>query len=373
MLTPFDDYPVHQTPAPIAHAGSGHPDHYDRFWFNGYTEDLYFAVAMGIYPNRGVIDAAFSVVSNHTQRSVFASGRAPLDRTATSVGPVEIQIIEPLRTNHVIVDAPEHGLRADLTFHARTAAYEEPRQTKHHGTRLFTDMTRASQLGSWAGTLTAGDRTETFTERVYGTKDRSWGIRPAGLPAPAAPEPAAGQLFFLWAPLNFDDVGVHFMTFEDADGQPWAKTAAILPLLSDDTPVYGPDTLAEHVDITHAVNWAPGLRRSNSAVLTLNDHTEPATIALEPLLTFRMKGAGYFHPQWAHGLWHDELVVGGECADVADLDNLELPNVHVQQVMRATWGHRTGIGVLEQLAIGPHAPSGFTGLLDGARARSPQS
>ncbi|CAM5720953.1 hypothetical protein MAUB1S_00761 [Mycolicibacterium aubagnense] len=47
MLTPFDDYPVHQTPLPIAHAGNGHPDHYDRFWFNGYTEDLYFAVAQG--------------------------------------------------------------------------------------------------------------------------------------------------------------------------------------------------------------------------------------------------------------------------------------------------------------------------------------
>jgi hypothetical protein len=62
VLTPFDDYPVHQTALPIAHAGGGHPDYYDRFWFNGYTEDYYFAVALGLYPNRGVIDAAFGVV-----------------------------------------------------------------------------------------------------------------------------------------------------------------------------------------------------------------------------------------------------------------------------------------------------------------------
>jgi hypothetical protein len=370
MLTPFDDYPVHQTPLPIAHAGSGHPDHYDRFWFNGYTADLYFAVALGIYPNRGVIDAAFSVVSDGTQRSVFASGRVPLDRTLTAVGPIQIHVVEPLRTNRIAVDAPEYGLHADLTFRARTAAYEEPRQTKYQGTRLFTDMTRASQLGAWTGTLTAGDRTWTFADHaVYGTKDRSWGIRPAGLPAPAAPEPGAGQLFFLWAPLNFDDVGVHYMTFEDADGQPWAKTAAVLPLLADNDPVFGTDTGAEHVDIAHTIDWATGLRRSKGATLILTGRTDAAPqIQLEPLLTFRMKGVGYFHPRWSHGRWHDELVVGGECSDVSGMDNLEFENIHVQQVMRATWGQRTGIGVLEQLAIGPHAPSGFTDILDGAPA-----
>jgi hypothetical protein len=34
--------------------------------------------------------------------------------------------------------------------------------------------------------------------------------------------------------------------------------------------------------------------------------------------------------------------------------------------MQATWGERTGLGVLEQLVFGPHAPSGFRSFLDGA-------
>ena len=38
----------------------------------------------------------------------------------------------------------------------------------------------------------------------------------------------------------------------------------------------------------------------------------------------------------------------------------------VQQLVRATWGDRRGIGVLEQLAIGDHEPSGLRGLFDGA-------
>jgi len=37
-----------------------------------------------------------------------------------------------------------------------------------------------------------------------------------------------------------------------------------------------------------------------------------------------------------------------------------------QQLGRARWGERTGLGVVERLAIGPHAPSGFRDLFDGA-------
>ena len=116
MLTPFDEYPIHQTPVPVAQVGDGHPDAYDRFWFNGYRDDLYFGIAMARYPNRGILDAAFSVLHDGVQRSVFASGRAPIDPTVTTVGPISIDITDPLRVNTVIVDAPEHDLTAELTY-----------------------------------------------------------------------------------------------------------------------------------------------------------------------------------------------------------------------------------------------------------------
>jgi hypothetical protein len=215
-------------------------------------------------------------------------------------------------------------------------------------------VTRATSLGTWTGPVeTGGDRLP-VGEVVYGTKDRSWGVRPVGLPAPAAPEPSAGQIFFLWAPINFEDQGLHYMVFEDGEGRPWSETAALLPVGGDGF---------ESASVRHQVRWAPGLRRSDGARLDVDGR---GPVELTPLLTFRMRGAGYFHPTWGHGLWHDELAVGGESHPVGDLDNLDFPNIHVQQVMRARWGDRTGLGVLEQLAIGPHAPSGFAGLLDGA-------
>lgn len=369
MLTPFDDYTIHQTTLPIAQAGGGHPDHYDRFWFNGYTEDLYFAVALGTYPNRGVIDAAFSVVHNGVQRSVYASGPLPLDRTQTRIGPITVEIVEPLRTSRVIVDAPEHGLEADLTFHARTAAHEEPRQTMWAEDRLIMDVVRMTQLGSYSGSLSSGGTSIPIggASTVYGTKDRSWGIRPVGHPAPAAPSKRVPQLFFLWAPLNFADECVHYIVFEDAEGVPWSTGAAILPVIGAGDGVYGPGTEGRPITAAHAVDWAPGLRRSRGASLTIAEPgAEPQRIDLEPKVTFRMKGVGYMHPQYGHGIWHGGEVVAGEEHKVEDLDTMAFDCLHVQQVMKATWGERSGLGVLEQMVIGPHAPSGFRDFFDGA-------
>ena len=98
--------------------------------------------------------------------------------------------------------------------------------------------------------------------------------------------------------------------------------------------------------------------------LLRHDHTEER-IELEPLITFRMRGLGYTHPEWGHGHWHGELAVGSEEHKVEDLDNVEPWNIHIQQVMRARWGDKVGLGVLEQLAFGAHDPSGLTGILDG--------
>ena len=145
------------------------------------------------------------------------------------------------------------------------------------------------------------------------------------------------------------------MVFEDGTGVPWSETGALLPVAGG--------TTSTPVRVAHDLRWAPGLRRSQGAQLTIADQ---GTVELTPIMTFRMRGAGYFHPTYSHGRWHGELVVDGECHPVEELDNLEFPNIHVQQVMRAKWGNREGLGVLEQLVIGPHAHSGFRELLDGA-------
>ena len=78
--------------------------------------------------------------------------------------------------------------RGEGGHRARTVALEEPRQTIMAGSRLVMDSTRLTQWGTWTGRIAAGG-TELPIERMYGTKDRSWGVRPVGEPTPIEPTP----------------------------------------------------------------------------------------------------------------------------------------------------------------------------------------
>ena len=55
---------------------------------------------------------------------------------------------------------------------------------------------------------------------------------------------------------------------------------------------------------------------------------------------------------------------------LAEVDPRLPPHLHVQAVCKVTYersgkaGHQVGRAVLEQLVIGPHAPSGFKEMLD---------
>ena len=99
-------------------------------FFNGYLPEgeVFFGAALGLYPNRRVIDAAFSVVHNGRQKNLYASSRAPFDREHPTVGPVTVEVVKPMEQLRVIV-ASSDGLEADLLFNARTVAVEEARQT----------------------------------------------------------------------------------------------------------------------------------------------------------------------------------------------------------------------------------------------------
>ena len=372
MLTRLDDYPIHQTPEPIAHPGSGDRNFYDRYFFHGYTRegDLFFAVALGLYPNRRVMDAALSVVRGGVQHTVRASRLAPLERTETRVGPIEVEVIEPLRRLRVRVEKNAFGLAAELVFEARTQALEEPRFTHSQDGRLLMDSTRLTQFGVWTGSLEcAGERIGVEPTKVLGARDRSWGVRPVGEREGGAPG-ALPQFFWLWAPLQFDVVCTHFDTNEDAQGRPWHAFGALVPAAQQGAAL--PDTPLETMaQVSHRVRWQPGTRHAQSAELRLSPlRGEALAIELEPLLTFQMLGLGYLHPEWGHGVWKGENEVGGERWTLRELNPMAPQHLHVQTLCRArlSGGTRTreGVGVLEQLVIGPHVPSGFKGLLDPA-------
>lgn len=153
MLNKFDDFPIHQTPEPIAVPFTSDRNVYDRTWFNGYTADgsYYFGIGMAIYPHRKVLDCAFSIVERGgRQHCFYGSRRAPIERTEMQVGPFRLEVLEPMRRTRVVLDDNATGLACDLTFSARTAAIQEARQTLWSSDRRVMDTTRFDQFGPLA-------------------------------------------------------------------------------------------------------------------------------------------------------------------------------------------------------------------------------
>lgn len=359
MLTKADDFPLHQTPEPMAFAGTDR-NFYDRYFFNGYTADgsVFFAVAMGFYPQLGIADAAFSLIIDGVQHNIRASRHlVGGERLDLSVGPISVEIALPLQQLRVRLADNDSGITADLTFDARSAPIEEPRFTRRNGTRLFMDYTRMTQNGAWSGRIgsVAVDPTATM-----GTRDRSWGIRPVGAPEPQPPPQGNfAQFFWLWSPCNFPGHAVFAHTNDDAEGAAWNRRAVVAPLTGEDV----------HVDdVALALVYVPGARRLAEARFVLGQRGE---LVVRPSgLVFYMHGIGYGHPGWSHGTDHGPLAVTYDSIDPSQLNDAGPENMHIQALSECvlTWDgaeHR-GAGVLEQLLLGPHAPSGFAGMLDPA-------
>ncbi len=357
MLTRGDDYPIHQTPEPIAYAGSDR-NFYDRYFFNAYSPDgsRFVAVAFGMYPALNVADAHVSVLADGVQRCLHASRILNLERMELSVGPIRIEVLEPLQRLKVTVDGSE-GIAAELTFEGRAFPIEEPRFVKRNGPRLFMDYTRLTQNCFVSGWVEAdGERWD--ASGWLGTRDRSWGIRPVGAPDPQpTPGGQVAGFFWQWTPVNFDDRSVFFHVNADPDGTPWNTRAVILP---DGA---GPEGGIHIEGPSMAVTLRQGLRHAERGTLTLPAGDGEATLTFYPMATFLMRGIGY-GGEWRHGALQGELRVAREDIDVAAADMAAPENLHIQAISQVRMQvpgepERQGVGVFEQLILGPYRPYGL--------------
>ena len=103
-----------------------------------------------------------------------------MERMDLVVGPIRIEVIEPLQTLRVTLATAE-GLACDLTFEGRAFPIEEPRFTRRNGPRMFMDYTR----------LTQNVRVSGWTE-VDGER-RAFKLRLDRHPRPLLGHPAGGR------------------------------------------------------------------------------------------------------------------------------------------------------------------------------------
>jgi len=367
MLTPLDDYLVHQTPDTVDHVVTSDRNFYDRYYFNAHTLDgsVFMVAGMALYPNIGVIDAFVTVLlDGKTQHILRASRELGADRLATKVGPIGVEVIEGLRKLRVYADDNEHGIAFDMTFEGTTPAYEEPHFFRRVGNRVSMDYTRLTQCGGWSGALRAGGRAFNVEPATWwGARDHSWGVRPVGGgEPPSAPAPGAGPFGFwwFWSTMQFERAALLVTCSEDGDGSRWHSSAGLLYPESAGKP-------AERLTlVSHDIEMVPGTRTYRRGALTFARRDgAPVTVRMEPRTTLYMAAVGYTYTggAWRHGQYHGPLAVEGETWDLTDASLLPkiagqtetVSEYHVEGLGDLGVGH----GIAEFLLLGAYEPYGF--------------
>lgn len=359
---------------PVDDLHADHPCRYDRHWFGGQSADgeLWFAAALGRYPHageNGVIDGAFMVATADAQTGCIASRPWAADGAMALPG-FRLQsrpAPAPGRGTQfrLCADDGQGGLAADLVFDGRIDPVAEPRYTFAIGGHAVMDLRRFTQGGRWSGWIRAQGR-EWILAAAPGTRDRSWGQRPIGRRPPAPPDTPPFPWFWLWMPLEFPGHTLLFHTNDYPDGTAWNRHALLVPHAGR------PQTIAKP---RYTLRYHPGTRWIAAVELSgeLPDGHLVATAETRFAACSRL--AGYNHPTHAHGTAHGKALRHQETLDVAAFQPGSGADVHVQSPCTATLhlpsgGSHAGCGLVEQMIIGPHAPSGFTGFADRARGEA---
>lgn len=371
-LSSADELPVHQTAEVIRHVATSDRNFYDRYYFCAFPRSggAMVVIGMGVYPNLGVHDGFVAVATGGRQRVVRAS-RPLLDRTDLAVGPLGIEVLEPLHQLRVTCAGADHQVSLDLTWTGSGPAFEEARhQWRSHG-RTMIDTMRFAQTGRWEGWIeAAGERIEVDADEWWGTRDRSWGVRPIGEDEPAGIHGLGlVEEGFLWnyAPMQFADHTLLYMCQERSDGRRDLESA--VRVWHD--PTRPPERLGRP---EHHHELDPGTRFASRSTLAFSEAPgggfEVAVEVLHPL--YLQVGTGYGRdPGWRHGMYQGpDLVVQDVDRAIDDVDGIERFLVDAAARFTyadpATGARHEGHGLHEWGFFGPFPRYGLHDLLDGA-------
>jgi hypothetical protein len=359
-LSPLDDYPIHQAPEVMRHVTTSDRNFYDRYYFNVHpcSDEMMMLIGIGQYPNLGVMDAFAVLRRGHVHKVVRASRELGNDRMDTTVGPFRVEVIEGLKRLRVVLDENEHGLAFDLTWEGTIPATLEPPHYLRWQERVVFDSRRLAQTGRWTGTITVdGETIEATPDRWWGSRDRSWGIRPVGEPEPPGIQVKnAGTFYWLYTPIQFEDHSILCIVQEDEKGR---------RVLEEATRVW-PDREDEYLGRPEYLPvYAEGTRDVVTATLRFAPPGgEPFEVKATPILPVHMMvGTGYgLEPGWKHGMYQGpDLKVEGVTYDTGRPDDAARMWGMVDAVGRYEYldgaqptGAVTGYGLFEYWALGPH-------------------
>jgi hypothetical protein len=370
LLTPADETLNHQIADTFSTVAESDFGWTEKIWASMARKDgsLQIEFGLGKYLNRNVMDGFGGVSQGTEQWTVRASRRLAPDLERSGVGPVEYEVLEPLKkVRFALGRNATQPICFDVVFEGELPPFFEKRNRLRSGNRIAMDVVRYHQPGRLSGWVEVNGVRQNIDHEWFGYRDHSWGMRGHGVGAHVTDlEPnstTTRNMRLLW--------GVFFMKHPDGSACDLSQF-----LYSTDNWSYFSGhinrsdargiTQQEIRQTTPRISFDPRTRQFLGCTYhMLLDSGESREVRVEPLgpSGFYLRTGLYGGWKGArHGSWLGAYQEDGEC--IADIRS-ELPNigqlrdvpVSVHDGEAKGYGIQESVytGVFPELGLGPES------------------
>lgn len=352
QLTAPDEYFHHQASGFIGQVVNSDLNWRERCWIPIQSKDgkTVMCFGLGNFPNRNVQDAFAIVAHGGRQHNLRMSRELGSTYHDLRVGPLSIEIVEPLRTLRVRLDDNDSGLRCDVIWEGRFRAHVQAHLLQRWKGRTLMDIDRYFQVGTVTGEVTVGgERLELDAAGWSGTRDKSWGVRQTADLVAAPLRPREPDMYFLFA-AQFEDFGL-FGCVRD----PWAElggvhgedlvsaTGGLMYAFDDARPERR--IRAIEYDFAVAPGSAKGVFESGELLLTFVDGEQRSVTVTAQEGGFHLRPA-YGYEGWQQGEWKGPYHEAASVIDFGDPAAVAAAG-HVTKAAQYRMGDDVGYGVFE--------------------------
>ncbi len=221
-LSPLDDLPVHQAAAALPEPSTSDSHFNDGYYFAAFAPGVHVFAGLRLHPNTNVMDGYGGAVLDGLQRNVRVSRPLRPEPFPLTVGPLEVEVLEPMRRQRVTLGPNDSGVAFTLEFTAVGPPFTEATHLQYRHGRLHNHVLRYTQVCRAQGSATI-DGCELAVERWHAARDHSWGLRSTMGPHVPVGGVRGGdsdrRALRLWVPFEVDGHSGFFHTHEAADGR----------------------------------------------------------------------------------------------------------------------------------------------------------
>jgi hypothetical protein len=265
MLLGVDEYPFHQFADTFAAVVTSDPMWNDGHYICAANQAGTVALTSNVrlYPNNDVMDGFVCLRHDGRQYNVRVSRKLRPRMDDLRVGPLRLEIIEPLQAVRLVLEDTAQGISLDITCHSASVPYMGPVEVRRLDGRLLSERVTYELAGECSGWVEVnGQRIDLARSTSSFFRNHSWGAQPGrGGPRPyGAPTPSRRITGLRqWVLFHAGDHSGFF--FEDPNGRAASGKGAILTA----------DAVVPVARVQHELEFHDGGRRVRAGTFRLTD------------------------------------------------------------------------------------------------------